>query len=216
MAVCDLLCAALLEASKIDVLAKYLPGDCGSVIVENDHRVVDDTGCFDGSPKCAAVFPMLLFCHSIDQAMNEEVANTSPKHPLHKFPGLLTGDADELSGALSPFYGGPIVKPERDPTPFRAQLNICCFALVCALSMPLAAFGAGTGTGGAGGTGTGAAGTGAAGTGGPSTGAPGAGTAGTGGPSTGGPGAGTGNSTNPAAAAEPQQPMPPNKPAGIQ
>jgi AraC-like DNA-binding protein len=57
--------------------------------------------------------------------MNEEVANTSPKHPLHKFPGLLTGDADELSGALSPFYGGPIVKPERDPTPFRAQLNIC-------------------------------------------------------------------------------------------
>jgi hypothetical protein len=91
-----------------------------------------------------------------------------------------------------------------------------CFALVCALSMPLAAFGAGTG--GAGGAGTGAAGTGAAGTGGPSTGAPGAGTAGTGGPSTGGPGPGTGvgNSTNPAAAAEPQQPMPPNKPAGIQ
>ena len=56
--------------------------------------------------------------------MNEET-NTSPKHPLHKFPGLITGDADELSGALSPFYGGPIVKPERDHTPFRAQLNIC-------------------------------------------------------------------------------------------
>src|ERR1700678_2512137 len=35
-----------------------------------------------------------------------------------------------------------------------------CFALVCALSMPLAAFAAGT-TGGAGGVGTGAAGTGA-------------------------------------------------------
>jgi hypothetical protein len=88
-----------------------------------------------------------------------------------------------------------------------------CFALVCALSMPPAAFAAGTGTGGAGGAGTGAAGTGAPGNGGPSTGAPGAGTAGTGGPSTGG--TGTGNSTNPAAAAEPLQPIPPNKPTGI-
>jgi hypothetical protein len=95
------------------------------------------------------------------------------------------------------------------------QSNVVkCFALVCALSMPMAAFAAGTGTG-AGGAGTGAAGTGAAGTGGASTGAPGAGTAGTGGPSTGGPGAGTGNSTNPAAATEPQEPAPPNKPTGI-
>jgi hypothetical protein len=33
--------------------------------------------------------------------------------------------------------------------------------------------------------------------------------------STGGPGAGAGNSTNPAAAAEPLQPMPPHKPTGI-
>lgn len=81
-----------------------------------------------------------------------------------------------------------------------------CFALVCALSMPMAAFAAGTGTGGAGGAGTGAAGTGAVGTGRPSTGAPGAGTAGTG-----GTGAGAGNSTNPAAASEPQQPMPPEQ-----
>ena len=48
------------------------------------------------------------------------------------------------------------------------QVNVVkCFALVCALSMSMAAFAAGTGAGGAG---TGAAGTGAAGTGGPSTG----------------------------------------------
>ena len=86
------------------------------------------------------------------------------------------------------------------------QSNVMkCLALVCALSMPLAAFAAspgGAGTGGAAGAG-GAAGTGAAGTGGASTGAPGAGTAGTGGPGT---GPGTGNSANPAAAAEPLQP----------
>ena len=68
------------------------------------------------------------------------------------------------------------------------------FALVCALSMPLAAFAASPGGAGTGG----AAGTGAAGTGGASTGAPGAGTAGTGGTG-GGPATGTatGNSTNP-------------------
>jgi hypothetical protein len=94
----------------------------------------------------------------------------------------------------------------------KKQSNVVkCFALVFALSMPLAAFAASTGTGGAGAPG--AAGTGAPGNGGPSTGAPGAGTAGTGGPSTGG--TGTGNSTNPAAAAEPLQPIPPNKPTGI-
>ena len=79
------------------------------------------------------------------------------------------------------------------------------FALVFALSMPLAAFAASPGTGAAGAPGA---------AGGPSTGAPGAGTAGTGGPST-GPGTGTGNSTNPAAAAEPLQPTPPDKPTGI-
>ena len=57
------------------------------------------------------------------------------------------------------------------------QSNVVkCLALVCALSMPLAAFAASPGGAGAGG----AAGTGAAGTGGASTGAPGAGTAGTG------------------------------------
>jgi hypothetical protein len=82
------------------------------------------------------------------------------------------------------------------------QSNVVkCLALVCALSMPVAAFAAATGTGGAGAPG--AAGTGAAGTGGPSTGGPGIGT-------------GIGDSTNPAAAAEPQQPTPPNKPTGIQ
>jgi hypothetical protein len=89
------------------------------------------------------------------------------------------------------------------------QSNVVkCLALVCALSMPLAAFAASPGTGGAG-----AAGTGAAGTGGASTGAPGTGTAGTGGGP--GPGTGAGNSTNPAAAAEPLQPTPPDKPTGI-
>ena len=80
------------------------------------------------------------------------------------------------------------------------------FALVFALSMPLVAFAASPGTGGAG---AGAAGAGAAGTGG----APGTGTAGTGGGP--GPGTGAGNSANPAAAAEPLQPTPPDKPTGI-
>ena len=85
------------------------------------------------------------------------------------------------------------------------------FALVCALSMPLAAFAASPGGAGTGG----AAGNGAAGTGGASTGAPGSGTSGTGGPG-GGPATGTaGNSTNPAAAADPLQPTPPDKPTGI-
>ena len=88
------------------------------------------------------------------------------------------------------------------------QSNVVkCLALVCALSMPLAAFAASPGAGGAG-TG-GAAGAGAAGTGGASTGAPGTGTAGP------GPGTGAGNSTNPAAAAEPLQATPPDKPTGI-
>src|SRR5277367_2364899 len=49
----------------------------------------------------------------------------SPKPLLHKFAGISTGDADELSVALSPFFGRAVVEPERGPTAFRVQLNVC-------------------------------------------------------------------------------------------
>jgi AraC-like DNA-binding protein len=54
-----------------------------------------------------------------------KIVEASPKLLLHKYPGISTGDADELSVALSPFFGGAVVEPERDRAAFRMQLNIC-------------------------------------------------------------------------------------------
>ena len=55
----------------------------------------------------------------------KDLLRASPKPLLHKFPGISTGDADELSVALSPFFGRAVVEPERGPTAFRMQLNMC-------------------------------------------------------------------------------------------
>jgi hypothetical protein len=54
-----------------------------------------------------------------------KTVEASPRPFLHKFPGISTGNADELSVALSPFFGGAVVEPERGPTAFRMQLNMC-------------------------------------------------------------------------------------------
>jgi len=56
--------------------------------------------------------------------MNKFV-RASPTPLLHKFPGISTGDADELSVALSPFFGRAVVEPERGAAAFRMQLNMC-------------------------------------------------------------------------------------------
>jgi AraC-like DNA-binding protein len=50
---------------------------------------------------------------------------SSTKPLLHKFPSLATGSADELSAALSPYFGKAIVEPERRSSNFHVQLNIC-------------------------------------------------------------------------------------------
>ena len=50
---------------------------------------------------------------------------TSTTPLLRKFPSLATGSADELSAALSPYFGNPIVEPERRSSSFHVQLNIC-------------------------------------------------------------------------------------------
>ena len=50
---------------------------------------------------------------------------SSTKPLLHKFPSVATGSADELSAALSPYFGNPIVEPERRSSNFHVQLNIC-------------------------------------------------------------------------------------------
>jgi AraC-like DNA-binding protein len=56
----------------------------------------------------------------------KDALQASPNKPLlHKFPGISTGNADELSVALSPFFGRAVVEPERGPTAFRMQLNLC-------------------------------------------------------------------------------------------
>jgi AraC-like DNA-binding protein len=56
--------------------------------------------------------------------MKDDV-EASPKPLLHKFPGITTGNADELSMALSPFFHGAVVEPERGRAAFRTQLNVC-------------------------------------------------------------------------------------------
>src|SRR5271163_4175762 len=50
---------------------------------------------------------------------------SSTKPLLHKFPSLDTRSADELSAALSPYFGNAIVEPERRSSNFHVQLNIC-------------------------------------------------------------------------------------------
>jgi hypothetical protein len=44
---------------------------------------------------------------------------------LHKYPAIATGDADELSVALTPFFGRAVVEPARRMEPFHLQVNIC-------------------------------------------------------------------------------------------
>jgi AraC-like DNA-binding protein len=53
------------------------------------------------------------------------VVKASSKPLLHKFPGITTGSADEVSVALSPFFGKAVVEPARARAAFRLQLNIC-------------------------------------------------------------------------------------------
>jgi AraC-like DNA-binding protein len=56
---------------------------------------------------------------------SEGVVAVSNKSILHKYPAITTGDADELSVALTPFFGRVVVEPERRAEPFHLQLNIC-------------------------------------------------------------------------------------------
>jgi AraC-binding-like domain len=66
-----------------------------------------------------------LFACASEVCAMTDVMKASPKPLLHKFPGIATGNADELSVALSPFFGGAVVEPEKGPTAFRMRLNLC-------------------------------------------------------------------------------------------